>query len=78
MASMVNGSFASPLANADYPTVAESGILSQVYNSINALSVFVTFLLGLVVYDQCENLPIYGNCRETYLTESDFSHVHLE
>lgn len=70
MASSVNGSFASPLANADFPSVSDGGLLSSVYNGVSGLSVFVTFLLILVAYDQCELvMPLSGlspqslNCR---------------
>ncbi len=63
MASVVNGSFASPLANADYTSVSDGGLLSRAYNGVSGLSVFVTFLLVLVAYDQCELvvLPIHLN-----------------
>lgn len=54
MASVINGSFASPLANADFPSASDGGLLSRVYNGVSGLSVFVTFLLILVAYDQCE------------------------
>lgn len=56
MATVVNGSFASPLANADFPILSDGGLLSRVYNATSGLSVFVTFLLILVAYDQCEFL----------------------
>ncbi|KAK3176549.1 RNA polymerase C-22 sterol desaturase [Lepraria neglecta] len=52
MASIVNASFASPLADASYPTLSDGGFLSRVYNDVNGLSVFVTFLFMLVAYDQ--------------------------
>jgi len=55
MASLMNGSFASPLANADFPAVSDDGLLSRVYNGMSGLSMFVTFLLMLVAYDQCES-----------------------
>ena len=54
MASIVNGSFASPLANADMPVISESGLLSRVYNGANGLNIFIAFLLMLVAYDQCK------------------------
>lgn len=56
MAVAVNGSFASPIANADYTSFspADGGLLSRVYNGMNGLSVTVTVLLILVAYDQCE------------------------
>ncbi|KAL6719855.1 RNA polymerase C-22 sterol desaturase [Lecanora helva] len=52
MASVVNGSFASPLAHADLPIVPNNSLLSRVLSSINGLSVFVTLFLLLVAYDQ--------------------------
>ena len=55
MASIVNASFASPLADASYLTLSDGGFLSRVYNDVNGLSVFVTFLFMLVAYDQCEH-----------------------
>lgn len=58
MASVLNGSFASPLANADFPAVSDDGLLSRVYNGISGLSMFMTFLLMLVAYDQCELSPL--------------------
>lgn len=52
----MNGSFASPIASADYAALspAEGGLLSRVYNGMSGLSVTVTLLLILVAYDQCE------------------------
>lgn len=54
MADVVNRSFTSPIANADYIpfTAANGGFLSRVYNGMNGLSVTVTLLLILVAYDQ--------------------------
>lgn len=54
MADVVNQSFTSPIANADYIpfTAANGGFLSRVYNGMNGLSVTVTLLLILVAYDQ--------------------------
>ena len=54
MASVVNGSFASPLANADFPVASDGGLLSRALNGSSGLSLFITFLLMLVAYDQCE------------------------
>ena len=57
MAAMVNGSFASPAANADYATAisaADEGLLSRIYNGTSGLSVAATMLLILVAYDQCK------------------------
>ncbi|KAF6220588.1 hypothetical protein HO133_003021 [Letharia lupina] len=54
MAALMNGSFASPIASADYTALspAEGGLLSRVYNGMSGLSVTVTLLLILVAYDQ--------------------------
>ncbi|KAK4697285.1 sterol 22-desaturase, partial [Lecanoromycetidae sp. Uapishka_2] len=52
MASVLNGSFASPLANADFSAISDDGLLSRMYNGMSGLSVFVTFFLTLVAYDQ--------------------------
>jgi hypothetical protein len=60
MASMVNASFASPLADATYPALSDGGLLSRAYNGVNGLSVFVTFVIMLVAYDQCELCPVNG------------------
>ncbi len=78
MASLVNASFASPLANADLPIASsDNGILSRAYNGISGLSVFVTFLLVLVAYDQCELLAPANAARRT-MTEIPYSYLHLE
>lgn len=58
MASVVNGSFASPLADANMPVVLDNGLLSKVYNGMSGLNVCVSFLLVLVAYDQCKLLPV--------------------
>lgn len=58
MAGVVNASFSSPTADAQYPFVggvAEGGLLSQLFNGFNFLSVSVSLLLVLVAYDQCES-----------------------
>ena len=55
MASIVNASFTSSLADASYLALSDGGFLSHVYNGVSGLSVFVTFLLMLVAYDQCEH-----------------------
>ena len=60
MGSVTNGSFASPLANAQYPFTAETaagGFFIRVYNGISALSLFATAFVMLVVYDQCNVTP---------------------
>ena len=56
MASLVNGSFASPLADANLRIVTEGGWLAKVYNGMSGLNVLISFLLVLVAYDQCELL----------------------
>ncbi|KAL8725726.1 MAG: hypothetical protein Q9166_007176 [cf. Caloplaca sp. 2 TL-2023] len=51
----INGSFASPLANAHYPPGLDAGAggrLEQLYNGLNGYSLVVTFFLILVAYDQ--------------------------
>ena len=57
MAAVVNSTFASPIANADYLpfTPTEGGFLSRVYNGMSGLSITITLLLILVAYDQCES-----------------------
>ena len=60
MASLVNGSFASPLADANMRMVTEGGWLAKVYNGMNGLNVLISFLLVLVAYDQCELLDANG------------------
>lgn len=52
MASLVNGSFASPLADANMRIVTEGGWLAKVYNGMSGLNVLISFLLVLVAYDQ--------------------------
>ena len=56
MAALVNSSFASPIANADYTpsNIADGGLLSRIYNGMSGLSATITLLLVLVAYDQCE------------------------
>ena len=55
MADVVNGSFASPLADASYAqhVSADSGILSRLYGGMNGFSVALSVFLVLVAYDQC-------------------------
>ena len=53
----MNGSFASPLANARHPFTPETaagGFFTRAYNGSSALSLFATAFLTLVVYDQCK------------------------
>jgi len=55
MASIPNGSFASPLAHAQYPIVPPStpaGLVARVYNGRSAFSLLVTAFLLLIAYDQ--------------------------
>ena len=57
MATVANGSFASPAANTDYVVAlapGSSGVLSYVYNGMNGWSMVLSFLLMLVAYDQSE------------------------
>ena len=61
MASVVNGSFASPLANANLPVSSDSGLLSRVYNGTSGLNAFITFLLILVAYDQCKQCSVQSS-----------------
>lgn len=56
MAYAVNGTQASPLADASFGNTdmpSESGILSALYNGVNGLSLTVSVLVLLVAYDQC-------------------------
>ena len=60
MAAAVHKSFASPAANAEYPTALHDvagGLLARVYNGVSGTSMVVTMLLLLVAYDQCALLP---------------------
>lgn len=54
MAAVVNGSFASPIANADYTpsSPADGGLLSTAYNGMSGLNVTIAVLVILVAYDQ--------------------------
>lgn len=56
MASIPNGSFASPLTHAQYPLAPAStpaGLVARVYNGTSAFSLLITAFLLLVAYDQC-------------------------
>lgn len=60
----VNGSYASPLATAEYPAQLNNvtgGFLSQLYDGLNGWSIFAAILLVLVLYDQCK-LASGNNC----------------
>ncbi len=55
MASFINGSFASPAANANYVakfSASDSGLLARLYSGLDGWTVSITVLLMLVVYDQ--------------------------
>lgn len=77
MASVLNGSFASPLASADFSAVSDDGLLSRAYNGMSALSMFVTFFLMLVAYDQCESHCLNSFTEET-IADTGYSQVRLE
>ena len=81
MASLVNGSFASPLADANLSlkTVTEGGWLAKVYNGMSGLNVLISFLLVLVAYDQCELLLHEANgCCGLGIADAGISYVCLE
>lgn len=73
----MNGSFPSPLANADYVSASDGGLLSRAFNSISGLSAFLTFLMILIAYDQCE-LVVSQVKQELLIIDLQHSHVHLE
>ena len=55
MESVLNGTFASPLANADRPLPNDpegDSLLSTIYNGVNIWNVFLAILAVLVTYDQ--------------------------
>jgi hypothetical protein len=57
MATHINGGFASPLADAQYPAPLNSGaggFLSRAYNGLSAFNILALFFLTVVLYDQCE------------------------
>ena len=68
-AAVLNGTFASPLADAAYPAAVagalDGSVVGKVYSSLSALNVSVMVLLGLVVYDQC-TFPPFPNSSHTY------------
>ncbi|KAL9600040.1 MAG: hypothetical protein Q9219_003410 [cf. Caloplaca sp. 3 TL-2023] len=60
----VNGSFASPVADADYPRpidTAGSGLIGQLYDGLNGYSLILTIFLLLVAYDQFKYIWNKGN-----------------
>ena len=79
MASLVNGSFASPLADANpsLRIVTEGGWLAKVYNGMSGLNVLISFLLLLVAYDQCELLHDANGCG-LGIADAGISYVCLE
>ena len=54
MAAVMNGTFASPTADAKYAvfTSPDEGLLARLYGEVSAWSVVLTLFLMLVVYDQ--------------------------
>lgn len=57
----VNGSFTSPLANANLRIPRDldhAGLLFSFYNTVTGWNAVLILLLSLVVYDQCELLPL--------------------
>jgi hypothetical protein len=61
MATIINSSFASPLAhvNLTVPLASpDAGLLGAVFNGVSAWTVALTFFLALVAYDQCASLQI--------------------
>ena len=55
MASAVNGSFASPMADGTLPNTfsGDTGLLSSLYSGVNGYSLALSILLVLIAYDQC-------------------------
>lgn len=77
----MNGSFASPLADAQYSPVGAlpaGGLLSAVYNGISGFNLLMTAFTMLVAYDQCEDH--FNSVQDDYALMSLFccSHVCLE
>lgn len=67
MDTVFNGSFTSPLANADLHIPRDldgAGLLSSVYNGVSGWNAVLTLILALVAYDQCEASPVspYFRC----------------
>ena len=81
MAAMTNGSFASPLADAQYSPVGAlpaGGLLSAVYNGLSGFNLLLAAFTMLVAYDQCED---HFNSLEVDCALMNFfccSHVCLE
>ena len=79
MAHVVNASFSSPTADAHYPLAGgavEGGLLSQLFNGVNLMSISVSLLLILVAYDQCKSSV--STCHNQAVAETLRSHVHME
>ncbi len=56
-----NGSFASPLANPDYPAPLHheaAGLRSLVYDGLSGFNLVALLLLATVLYDQCGSMSI--------------------
>ena len=65
-AAVNNASFTSPVANADYSASLDAvtgGLLSRVYDGMSGFNLFLSLLLILVAYDQCEFLCARSNNR---------------
>ena len=57
MAAVMNGTFASPAANAEYalPSQAsDNGLLALLFSGLNGWTVAFTLIFLSVAYDQCE------------------------
>jgi hypothetical protein len=60
METVLNGSFTSPLANANLHLARQSdssGFLSSLYNGVSGWNAALALLLALVAYDQCRFSP---------------------
>lgn len=58
-AAVNDASFTSPVANADYPdslAAATGGLFSRLYDGMSGFNMFLSLLLILIAYDQCEFL----------------------
>ena len=87
MASNVNGSFASPLADAQHPLdfpFLSGGLVSRLYNGTNGLNIFglfVTAFLILVAYDQCKAQIATLHAKPnmlTVVTQSNMSRIKAQ
>ena len=78
---MTNGSFASPVADAQYSPVGAlpaGGLLSAVYNGMSAFNLLMTAFTMLVAYDQCEGHFHSVEVDYALISLSCCSHVRLE